>query len=346
MLKRYDYLPDGMFNVTSIELEKLIGGPALFYLEGVRKPPLFITVLQHGNEPTGFEAVQQILRKYQAIELPRAIWLFVANVGASAAGVRTLNSQTDYNRAWPGTANGTTSEAALMQQVVDTVTAGPLFASVDLHNNTGSNPYYGCVNELKPEYLQLATLFARTVVYFRQPVGVQSLAMSEYCPAVTLECGQAGEYAALDQAANFLDACLHMHHLPGYQVSSHDINLLRTVAVAKMREGITFGFGPENHQVQFRPDLDRLNFSQVEAGETFAHLSGDTGMPLTVVNDDGIDISATLFDVNNGRLKLKQPLTPSMATLDVGVIKQDCLFYVMERMTLRDEGLQAGSGSI
>ena len=334
MLNRFDYVPDAMLHSTSIELEKLLGRPTLFYLDGARKPPLFITVLQHGNEPTGFEAIQQILRKYQSAKLPRAIWLFVANVSAAAAGMRKLDGQHDYNRAWPGTTDNTTAEAALMREVIDTVTAEPLFASVDLHNNTGSNPHYGCVNELEPGYLQLATLFARTVVYFRQPVGVQSLAMSKHCPAVTLECGQAGENAALVHAVEFLDACLHMHHLPDHQVSPHDITLLRTAAVAKMRAGVTFGFDGGNYEVQFRPDLDKLNFGPLEAGETLAALKGDAGMPVIVTDDDGADVSATLFDISGGTLKLKRTLTPSMATLDVGIIKQDCLFYVMEQMAL------------
>lgn len=334
MLKQFDHLPEGLLDATSIELEKLLGGPTLIHLKGARNPPLFITVLQHGNEPTGFEAIQQILRKYQATKLPRTLWLFIANVAASADGVRILPGQTDFNRAWLGTTNETTAEAVLMRQVVDIVTVEPLFASVDLHNNTGSNPHYGCVNELAPEHLQLATLFARTVVYFRQPVGVQSLAMSKFCPAVTLECGQAGEFAAFDQAVNFLDACLHIHHLPNYQVASHDINLVRTVAVAKMRDGVTFGFGAEDTEVQFRPDLDKLNFSQLEVGETLAHINGSTEMPIIVARDDGTDISESLFTTDNGKLKLREAITLSMATLDVSVIKQDCLFYVMEKMHL------------
>ena len=338
-LKRFDHVPEAMLSATSIELDQVLGGPALFYLEGVRKPPLFITVLQHGNEPTGFEAIQQILLKYQTRGLPRAVWLFVANVNAAAAGVRTLDNQSDYNRAWPGTTAAATAEAALMREVVETVTAEPLFASVDLHNNTGSNPHYGCVNKLQPEYLQLATLFARTVVYFKQPVGVQSLAMARHCPAVTLECGQAGEHAALSHAIDFLDACLHLHHLPDHQVGPHDISILRTVAVAKMRPGVTFGFdGDDAVDVCFRGDLDKLNFSTIAAGEALAGLSHDMDVPIIVTNDDGEDISASLFEIAGGKLMLRQSLTPSMATLDVGVIRQDCLFYVMEHMSLPEAG--------
>ncbi len=336
-LRHFNGVPDGFLDITSIEAAKLLGGPALIYIEGVRAPPLFVTVLQHGNEPTGFEAIQQVLRKYQDKPLPRSIWLFVANVDAAADGVRTLPSQHDFNRSWPGTSDKDTDEARLMREVVETVTAESLFASVDLHNNTGSNPHYGCVNHVSPPFLQLATLFARTVIFFQTPVGVQSLAMAQYCPAVTLECGQAGENAALTHAIEFLDACLHLHHIPVHPVAPHDVALLRTVAVAKMREGISFGFGVDNVDVMFRPDLDKLNFTPLPAGAMIADVKQGLSMPITVSTDAGDDIADQLFEIRNDQLRLRKTLTPSMATLDVNIIRQDCLFYVMEAMALEPE---------
>ena len=53
-----------------------------------------------------------------------------------------------------------------------------MFASIDIHNNTGLNPHYGCVNRLDPPFLHLATLFSRIVVYFKRPLGVQSAAFA------------------------------------------------------------------------------------------------------------------------------------------------------------------------
>lgn len=334
MLKRFDHVPEAVLRSTSIELQKVLGGPSLFFMDGARKPPLFVTVLQHGNEPTGFEAIQQILLKYHGQILPRAMWLFVANVESAAQGLRTLSHQQDYNRSWPGTPNADAPEAALMREVVDTVSAGPLFASVDLHNNTGTNPHYGCVNHLSPPFLQLATLFARTVVFFQQPLGVQSLAMAQHCPAVTLECGQAGEHAALTHAIEFLDACLHLHHIPVHAVSPHDVMLLRTVAVAKMKQGVSFGFEGADVDIRFRPDLDKLNFSELAAGETLATLDAGATLPIHVWNDDGEDIAGDLFEVRGDALMLRRPITPSMATLDTSIIAQDCLFYVMETMSV------------
>jgi len=63
-----------------------------------------------------------------------------------------------------------------------------LFASIDIHNNTGINPHYGCVKKLDPQFLNLSRLFSRTMIYVVQPGGVQSKAFSHLCPAVTLEC--------------------------------------------------------------------------------------------------------------------------------------------------------------
>lgn len=327
-------VPEDLLAATSVDLLRVLGAPTLIKLEGDRDPPLFVTVLQHGNEPTGFQAVQQILLKYQNKNLPRSLWLFIANVEASEAGLRTLHHQRDYNRSWPGAEETDTPEAALMAEVVETVTSGPLFASIDLHNNTGSNPHYGCVNSLQPEYLQLATLFSRIVVYFERPVGVQSLAMAKHCPAVTLECGQAGENAALDHAVEFLDACLHLHHLPSQPVAAHDAKLLKTVAVAKVKPNIRFGFEPDdNNMIVFRSDLDKMNFSELKRGTKIAQMKKGTAMPISIVDNEGIDIANKILRVEDECLMVRNSLIPSMATLDKSIIRQDCLFYVMSEFT-------------
>jgi len=338
MLNRYDHIPDALLTCNVRDVYKLLGGPSLFYLQGRRGPPLFVTVLQHGNEPTGFDAIQSILRRYQGKQLPRSMWLFIANVEAASEGLRVKDGQADYNRVWPGTELAGPEEVSLMQQVVSTVTASPLFASVDLHNNTGCNPHYGCINELKIPFLHLASLFARTTVFFQQPVGVQSLAMARHCPAITLECGQAGENAALEHAVEFLEACLHLHHLPEHAPSPHDINLLHTVATAKMRPGVTFGFDDTGVDVVFRSDLDHFNFGVLEKGSVLGQLSQryheKNMLPFTVCNDAGEDIGAKLFAIKNNQMIARHDIVPSMATLDIDVIRQDCLFYVMEQIDL------------
>jgi|GEM_PF-4806447 len=66
-------IPDGLLEATPYELEALLSEPTLIHLSGVHNETLFISVLLHGNEPTGFLAVQALLRKYQTRTLPRAL---------------------------------------------------------------------------------------------------------------------------------------------------------------------------------------------------------------------------------------------------------------------------------
>ncbi|MCG8503558.1 MAG: M14 family metallopeptidase, partial [Sphingomonadales bacterium] len=180
MLRVLTSLPDGLLTAGPRELHKLLGGPTLIHLPGRHARPLFASVLLHGNETAGFEAAQTVLRKYAPgggnRPLPRSLSLFIGNVAAAEKGLRRLEDQPDFNRIWPGAESGGTPEHAVMAQVLAEMQARNVFASIDLHQNTGINPHYGCVNRLQPAYLHLARLFSRTVVYFRKPKGVQSMA--------------------------------------------------------------------------------------------------------------------------------------------------------------------------
>ncbi|MFN2309937.1 MAG: M14 family metallopeptidase, partial [Gammaproteobacteria bacterium] len=193
MLNILESPPAGLLDAEPTELLQLLGGPSLLHLPGRRAEPLFVSVLLHGNEDTGYFAVRELLRRFRDTPLPRALSIFFGNVRAAAVGLRRLDDQPDYNRVWPGSEAPETPEHGLMARVVDALEQRRVFASVDVHNNTGINPHYACVNRVDHRYLHLATLFGRTVVYFTRPRGVQSLSFSRLCPAVTIECGQPGQ---------------------------------------------------------------------------------------------------------------------------------------------------------
>jgi hypothetical protein len=164
-------LPDDFLYASAGGLHQILPGPTLIHLPGRRTQPLFVSVLLHGNEDTGLKAVQSVLGNYRDRELPRALSLFIGNVQAAAQGQRHLESQPDYNRVWPGADSAELPEHAMMQEVVEQMRARRAFASIDIHNNTGINPHYGCVNRLEAPVLHLATLFSRVVVYFKRPLG-------------------------------------------------------------------------------------------------------------------------------------------------------------------------------
>lgn len=334
LLNEIDNLPAGLLELDAGQLHAALGGPTLIHLKGRRSPPLFVSVLMHGNETTGWEAIRRVLKDYLVegeLDLPRDLSLFIANTSAAAEGMRHLPGQPDFNRVWPGGDAEQGDEARIMRQVVDSMAEREIFAAVDIHNNTGINPHYGCINVLEHEALHLATLFSRTVVYFVRPRGVASMALAALGPSVTLECGKVGQGAGVSHAVEYLDACLHLSELPKHAVAEHDVDLFHTVAIVRVASEVAFGFGDNGYALDFNADLDRLNFRELPIGTSLGRVLSEDVLPLDVRDEEDRSVTDRYFEVEQGRLKTRLPVMPSMLSCDSTVIRQDCLCYLMER---------------
>ncbi|NOT12156.1 MAG: peptidase M14 [Methylococcaceae bacterium] len=333
-LDQLDDLPEGLLEVTTKTLHTILPAPTLIHLAGKHTTPLFVSVLLHGNEPTGFMAVQLLLKKYKNKQLPRSLSLFLGNVSAASHDLRRFDDQPDYNRIWPGTEIPDCAETEMAQTIVAIMKKRSVFASVDIHNNTGLNPHYACINNLDNRFLQLASLFGRLIVYFIRPKGVQSAAFAELCPAVTLECGRPGQQHGVEHALEFLDSCLHLTELPQHQILPQDMDLFHTVAQVKIDEKISFSFNRIDTDLILNQDLDRMNFTEVSPGTLFGLSRNNTGMPLIANDELGNIVTDDFFSIENGDLKINRLTMPSMLTLDERIIRQDCLCYLMERIRL------------
>lgn len=330
-LREFDALPDGFLDARADALETLLGGPALIHLPGRRPAPLFISVLLHGNETSGHEAVKTVLRRHAVRGLPRAVSLFVGNVSAARAGLRRLAGQPDFNRVWPGTETPDRPEALLMADVIARVGARRPFASVDIHNNTGINPHYSCIVDLDAASLRLAQLFSRIAVLFHRPLGVQARAARALCPAVTVECGKVGHAQGDAHAADFIDAALHLDHFPPSPPAPGEMDLLHTVAIVKVPAGASFSFDGAAADYRFRGDLDHFNFRELAAGTSFGHVRAGAPVLEIVAADSGARIEG-LMAGTDGELRLGKPLFPSMLTIDEAAVRNDCLCYLMKRI--------------
>lgn len=325
-----DALPDGFFDCTASDLYRVMPGPSLVHLPGRREQPLFVSILLHGNEDSGLRAIQQVLHRFQGREMPRALSLFVGNIAAARAGVRRLDGQPDYNRVWPGTEMPDTAEAALMEAVMAEMRPRNPFASIDIHNNTGRNPHYSCVSVATPQSLYLATLFSRIVVYFTCPRGVQSAALAQLCPAITVECGKVGAMAGDEHAASLVDAALHLSAFPEHGPHHGDVDIYHTVATVKVPEQVSFAFGNAEADVNLLPELDCANFVDQVAGAAWGRVRQGV-IPFAVTDEQGVPCFEDFFSLDNGCVQLRRPLMPAMLTLDERAVRQDCLCYLMER---------------
>ena len=346
--QRLDRLPPGFLDTPASELHRLLAGPTLIHLPGERGDELFVSVLQHGNEDTGLRALQRLLARYGDRPLPRPLTLFVGNVEAARHGHRHLDHQADFNRAWPGTELPPGPETRLLAEVFEIMRGRRLFASLDLHNTSGDNPPHVGVNMLDDRCLQLARLFARTVVYFTRPRGPQAHAFLGLCPALIIECGPIGTQAGLERTERFLEQCLRLETIPDEPPPPQALDLFTSVALVQIPSAIRFCFAQPPQPVEppldlcLPADLDRLNFQELAAGTRLAYCR-DGPWPVRALDPAGHEVTAEFFERDGGELRLRRPVMPTLLSRDARILHQDCLCHLMERLPI-EHGTPTGTG--
>lgn len=331
-----DALPDRLLDQPATELHRFLDGPTLIHLPGRNPHPLVVSVLQHGNETSGWEAIRRLLKgRYARDTLPRSLVLLIGNVRAAARGMRHLADQPDFNRCWPGSRGPQTIWHRLFADITRHIQRSEPFACIDVHNNTGQNPHYAAVNQIEAQRLHLASLFSRTVVYFTEPAGVQSMAFGRFAPAVTLECGLAAERDGSDHAMTYLDQVLHLDRLPDQPPEPDCLELFEMFATVKVAEGIDFDFCGQAQHLRFPADLDRYNFREMAPGTALASFDPTLGRAaLLARGHDGSDLSLDCFSLDGDQIRTRRPLMPAMLTTDDYVVRNDCLCYFMERLNV------------
>ena len=330
-------MPAGLLELQATQLHEALQGPTLIHLQGRNPQPLFVTVLQHGNETSGWDAVRRLLKShYEFDQLPRSLSILIGNTAAAEHRLRRLDDQLDYNRCWPGGVYADSDIGKMFQQVTDRVSSLTPIAALDFHNNTGLNPHYAAINRIRPEFLRLASYFSSKVVYFTIPLGTQSLSLSRFCPSATLECGQASNTLGTDHSMAFLETCLHLNDIPTTPLSADDVHLFHMVATVRVHEDALFGFGHVPTDISFRANLDVLNFQELPRGISLGEINGGPARPLVATDIDGVDVTDQYFRFDRGQIETVREIMPSMLTPDRRVIQQDCLCYLMDRVHFED----------
>jgi succinylglutamate desuccinylase len=342
MLNIFDRIPDGLLELESHQLWQLLDRPTLIHFQGDRQPALFVSILLHGNETTSWLAMRELLRKYhgQGRRLPRSLSLFIGNIEAARYRQRHLPEQPDYNRIWnlchePDSLLKASPEQLIAQEVITEMRSRGVFASIDIHNNTGRNPHYGCITRLDKHSLQLARLFSKIVVHYTSPKTVQSYAFGEFCPAIVVECGQPDLADGTAHALEYVETCLNLESFDNlHDAAIADIDLFHTVAIVKVPEEINFSFNHHpNDDITFPAEMDCLNFRELAIGAKFGKAKTERAY-LLALSEEGEEIGDRYFQIENGEIILKSSVMPSMLTLNTDIIRQDCLCYLMERLHL------------
>lgn len=327
-LNLIDGLPGGLADCRAQELAGALGGPALLRLPGKRNPPLLVSVLLHGNEDSGWNGLRRLLREPGG--LPRSLIVFIGNVTAAAAGVRTLPRQQDYNRIWRG---ATGPEGRLAAAVMRALNDDELFAAIDLHNNTGHNPHYAVLTDPVPANLGLARMFSDRAVLVSEPDSVLTRRFDGRCPAMTVELGPIGDPRCDDRAYDLLHRCLDLE-APPPAPGQGDLELFEALGRVHVAEEAEFSFAGDGHDTPLvlTGGVEGVNFHELPAGAEFGVARAPLERLLRVLDPRHRDVTDAWFAIDRGRLLLRRAVVPAMYTTDPTVIRQDCLCYFMQRI--------------
>ncbi len=333
MIKQLNSLPDGLLELTADKLYTKIDNHTLVHLNGKVQRPIFISILQHGDEYTGWDALKDYLNNHQH-QLPRSMTILFGNIQAARFNVRQLDNQPDFNRSWPSYLNLNDPTANTMREVTDLMKLRKPFASVDIHNNSGRNPHYSGINSLDQEFLNLASLFSDTMIYFTSPVGIQSAAFAEFCPSVTVECGLSGASDGTEQTHTFLELLFNQYNLKNVPGILEHQRVFKIHATVKIKPEIDISFEQDNIDLELVKDLDVLNFHQIQSGEVFGKLNkqlfDNQVMPFVVTDKNNNIITDEYFKLADGKVCCKSSFVPAMITQNIQAIRHDCLCYIMQ----------------
>ena len=208
--------------------------------------------------------------------------------------------------------------------------------SIDIHNNTGKNPHYACVNKIEKNFLFLANLFSTNIVYFIKPEGVQSMAFAKLCPAITVECGLSGEKAGIDHVTELLLTCLNLKEFPQQANIDLHAGLFHTIAIAKIPIQYELAVGNPCYDISLNRDIEKFNFLTLSAGTIIGSVGKGITKPILVIAENGDDVTDSYLEILENKITIKKNIVPAMLTLDINTIKKDVLCYFMEKLTAPD----------
>lgn len=317
--------PEGLSTINPKRLKEIIPQPCLIDIPVADKPYIFLSIMLHGNEPTGLKVLQRLIKKYGK-EFPKSILVLVGNVDAAQDGVRYLHNQVDFNRIWNG---GSDKEELWASEVLNYVFDKKPIWGLDLHNNTGKNPLYACINHLHDELFKMAGAFSDKVVYFETPEEALGVALSRVFPAITLECGHFSDLEGVASTFQYVDRMLGIISLDEIPYNPR-FKLFEVEAVIKVRESLDIYVGTnlEENAVSFLPHLEDLNFEMAKKGSVLG-LSLEPTSPVTIEGVNHHSLHDEFLKYEKGELRLVRDVVPSMISLNPEIIRKDCLGYFM-----------------
>ena len=305
-----------LLTLEATELHHVLEGPTVFDLTKDEIQPFFISTLLHGNETSGWDAARRFVT-----ERPDAsLLLLIGNVGAAAANVRHMPEEDDFNRVW--------RQEIWKKRIDELLASANPWCGIDIHNNSGPNPHYSVVTNLNTQTLALAKIFSDKLIYTEHTYDILSHAVSEHCPAVTIEIGTVNDPVSERRTFDFMTQLADLHAIP--ETGNPELEAYETLAIVRVETDDDSSL--ENFP-DFNDSLPNKSFSLLKEGERFVNRLPE-GWRLNVKTAKDCDETDHYFDIRQQQAFLKRDVVLSMFTPNPRLAMQDCVCYFLSQVNL------------
>jgi hypothetical protein len=307
-----------------------LGEPTFLWLPGLDATRTrAVSTLLHGNEPSGVRALHRWIREghQPQVNLLCFIGAIEAALTEPRFSHRCAPEGKDLNRRFRSPFEG--KEGAIAQAMLQELHRTQPEALIDLHNTSGRSPAYG-VSTLNREIQETLTgVFCDHLIVTDLRLGTLMEATEYDWPTVTIEAGGAKDPQADELAFRGLT---RYALAKDFSDCSSPVTVHQHPIRVELQEDATVAYSHApvpDVDLTLPPNVDRLNFGLWSRQKRLGWV-GKRGLEiLWAKNAMGQNLSAAIFSVHNGELRLAHPSRLLMVTTNPEIAQSDCLFYIL-----------------
>jgi len=320
---------------TALAFLHLLPGPTHIHLTGAdRSRCRAVATLLHGNEPSGFHAVFNVIK--QQVQPLLDIHIFIPSIYAARQGpgfvYRMLPGHKDMNRCFHPPYDDS-NEDRLARTLLNQLKSLDPECVIDIHNTSGSSPSFGVTTFMDERHDALVSLFTHRMIVTDLSLGALMEISDTMMPTVTIECGGADDKESNHLATDGLIRYLTLDNVLSTEHTDMTLEFFHHPVRMELREGSDIAFGDcslLDSGVTLLPDIENYNFGFVDPDCHLGFVAGSLSANLLARDHQDNDLLQEFFKLRGDELFPRRRLKLFMVTTNPEIARKDCLFYVVE----------------
>jgi hypothetical protein len=316
-----------------VEFLGKFSGPTRIRIPGKETSRCRILVtLLHGNEPSGFTALHQLLKQ----EIVPAVTIYCYLIAIEAAELKPVFShrqvpgKRDYNRCF-GPPYNIDDQGPVCKSLLEEIVDLKPEAVVDMHNTSGEGPSFGVTTSYDEKHDEIVSLFTDRLIVTNLRLGAIMETNTDEVPVVTIECGGVFEEAADRIAFDGLKRFFTVDELFALSPKDYGIELYYNPLRIELHQATSLDYGNEqsaNCDITLKTEIEHHNFGLVTKDTLLGWVAADAMDKLAAFDAERLNHFKELYREENGGLYPRFNQKMFMITSNPEIARSDCLWYV------------------